>query len=68
MRAAIAEILKRRRRAMTHTVGEFYRQRTYAVRPTEFKKLTQMKLNSPTVSGLSKSHHRFAARGSQIYR
>ena len=32
------------------TVGEFLEQRTYAFRPTEFKELTQLKLNSPTVS------------------
>src|SRR5262249_1679797 len=32
------------------TVGEFPEQRTYAFCPIEFKELTQLKLNSPTVS------------------
>jgi hypothetical protein len=32
------------------TVGEFLKQRIYAFRSTEFKALTQLKLNSPTVS------------------
>ena len=32
------------------TVGEFPKQRAYAFYPTEFKELTRLKLNSPTVS------------------
>jgi hypothetical protein len=37
------------------TVGEFPKQRTYAFRPTEFKELTQLRLNSPTVSCATKA-------------
>src|SRR5262245_22458225 len=33
------------------TVGEFLKQRTYAFYPIEFKELTRLRLNSPTVSG-----------------
>jgi hypothetical protein len=32
------------------TVGEFPKQRTYGFHSTEFKELTRLKLNSPTVS------------------
>jgi hypothetical protein len=38
------------------TVGEFPKQRTYAFCPAEFKGLTQLKLNSPTVSSAPKAH------------
>src|SRR5215510_7003067 len=38
------------------TVGEFPKQRTYAVYPIEFKELTRLRLNSPTVSLLPKAY------------
>jgi hypothetical protein len=41
------------------TVGEFPKQRTYAFYPTEFKELTRLRLNSPTVSILPKGHRAF---------
>jgi hypothetical protein len=38
------------------TVGEFPKQRAYAFYPTEFKELTRLKLNSPTVPSPPKAH------------
>jgi len=42
------------------TVGEFPKQRAYAFYPTEFKELTRLKLNSPTVSLLPKAYTGFS--------
>jgi len=44
-------------------VGEFPKQRTYAFHPTQFKELTQLKLNSPTVS--TSRQNRFCANRSR---
>ncbi len=41
---------KNRGSSQADTVGEFRKQRAYAFHSTEFKKLTQLRLNSPTVS------------------
>ena len=38
------------------TVGEFPKQRIYAFYSIEFKALTRLRLNSPTVSILPKGH------------
>src|SRR5215470_16499605 len=38
------------------TVGKFPKQRTYAFYPAEFKELTRLRLNSPTVSSPPKAH------------
>jgi len=38
------------------TVGELSKRRTYAFHSTEYKELTRLRLNSPTVSWSPKAH------------
>src|SRR5262245_8012408 len=45
-----------RKSNQSDTVGEFPKQRTYAFYPGEFKDLTRLRLNSPTVSSPPKAN------------